>query len=173
MTAAKASAKHTRPAKAPTTKPALKPLHVQAITPAKPAVATKSAATTPTLPAAPAKAATLTPAPVPAPSALAKPKPPLTKPTGTGKEALLSHVEALCRNARPAARAVALLSDQQRRTALIAAADALASDAAVIRGANAKDVAQAGRDGLAPAMVDRLRLDGKRRRSSCDGIRLR
>lgn len=77
-------------------------------------------------------------------------------------EALRIHVEELCRAARPAARAVALLSDHQRRTALEAAADALAADAAVIRGANAKDVAQAERDQLAPALIDRLRLDGKR-----------
>ena len=75
---------------------------------------------------------------------------------------LAAHVAELCRRARPATRAVALLPDSMRRLALIAAADALAVQADVIRIANARDVAQAERDGLAPAMIDRLRLDGAR-----------
>jgi glutamate-5-semialdehyde dehydrogenase len=76
--------------------------------------------------------------------------------------ALAAHVADLCHRARPAARQVALLPDAARRAALVAAADAIAAQADLIRAANAKDVAQAGRDGLAPAMVDRLRLDGNR-----------
>jgi glutamate-5-semialdehyde dehydrogenase len=75
---------------------------------------------------------------------------------------LAAHVADLCARAPVAARAVAQLTDAQRRRALHAAADALAAAGDAIRAANARDVEQAGRDGLAPAMVDRLRLDGKR-----------
>ncbi len=87
--------------------------------------------------------------------------------TGTAADSsasrrLAAHVAELCANARPAARQAALLSDQARRAALIAAADAIAAAAVEIRAANARDVAQAQRDRLAPASIDRLRLDGKR-----------
>ena len=75
---------------------------------------------------------------------------------------LRTHVADLCTRARPAARQVALLPDAERRTALIAAAEAIAADADAIRAANAKDLAQAERDGLSAALIDRLRLDGKR-----------
>jgi glutamate-5-semialdehyde dehydrogenase len=75
---------------------------------------------------------------------------------------LRRHVDELCARARPAARQVALLPDSARRLGLMAAADALAAQADAIRAANAKDVAQAGKDGLSAAMIDRLRLDGAR-----------
>lgn len=72
------------------------------------------------------------------------------------------HVADLCARGRPAARAVAVLSDAARRAALLAAADALAAAAEAIRAANARDVAQGRSDGLSDAMIDRLRLDGPR-----------
>jgi glutamate-5-semialdehyde dehydrogenase len=75
---------------------------------------------------------------------------------------LVSHVDALCANARPAARALALLSDAKRRAALKAAATAIAAARSAIEKANALDLAQAERDGLSAAMIDRLRLGGKR-----------
>jgi glutamate-5-semialdehyde dehydrogenase len=75
---------------------------------------------------------------------------------------LAAHVAELCANARPAARQAALLSDQARRSALLTAADAITSAAPEIRAANARDVAQAERDRLDQAAIDRLRLDGKR-----------
>ncbi len=75
---------------------------------------------------------------------------------------LHTHVDELCRRARPAAAAVAVLPDAVRQRAIRAAADALAADAPAIQAANAEDLAQAGRDGLSSAMIDRLRLDGKR-----------
>lgn len=94
-------------------------------------------------------------------------KPKAAKPTRATKpasddRALRAHVADLCARALPAKRQVALLPDSARRLALMAAADALAANADAIRAANAKDVTQAERDGLAPAMIDRLRLDGKR-----------
>lgn len=72
------------------------------------------------------------------------------------------HVADLCARGRPAARAVAVLSDASRRAALLAAADAIAAAGETIRAANARDVAQGRTDGLSDAMIDRLRLDGKR-----------
>ena len=72
------------------------------------------------------------------------------------------HVADLCARGRPAARAVAVLPDAARRKALLAAADAIAAADEAIRAANARDVAQGRTDGLSEAMIDRLRLDGKR-----------
>ncbi len=84
------------------------------------------------------------------------------KKPATDDRTLRAHVADLCARALPAKRQVALLPDSARRLGLMAAADALADNADAIRAANAKDVAQAERDGLAPAMIDRLRLDGNR-----------
>ena len=75
---------------------------------------------------------------------------------------LVSHVDDLCRRARPAAATVAVLPDSARRTALRAAADALLAQGEAIRVANARDLAQARADGLSAAMIERLRLDGTR-----------
>ena len=72
------------------------------------------------------------------------------------------HVNDLCARGRPAARAVAILSDAQRQAALLAAADALAAAEPAIVAANAQDLEQARVDGLSSAMIDRLRLDGGR-----------
>ncbi len=73
-----------------------------------------------------------------------------------------AHVADLCARGRPAARAVAVLADGVRQAALLAAADAIAAAADAIRAANARDVEQGRKDGLSDAMIDRLRLDGKR-----------
>jgi glutamate-5-semialdehyde dehydrogenase len=75
---------------------------------------------------------------------------------------LRDHADQLCRQARPAARVVAVATDELRRRALLAAADELARRADAIRAANARDVELARAEGLAAAMVDRLRLDGAR-----------
>ena len=75
---------------------------------------------------------------------------------------LAAHVDDLCRRARPAARALALATGEQRRRAVLAAADALAADAAAITAANARDLDQGHVDGLAPAMLERLLLDATR-----------
>ncbi len=72
------------------------------------------------------------------------------------------HVSELCSRARPAARAVAVLPDAARQAALRATADALSAAAATIRAANLRDVEQGRIDGLSEAMLDRLRLGGKR-----------
>ncbi len=75
---------------------------------------------------------------------------------------LTTHVDDLCRRARPAAAAVAVLPDALRQAAVLAAADALGAQAELIHSANAKDVAQARAEGQSAALIDRLRLDGER-----------
>ena len=84
----------------------------------------------------------------------------MTQPSTSAE--LRNHVEDLCRRARPAARRAALMTPAQRRSALLAAAEALISEAEIIRAANARDVEQGRTDGLSDAMIDRLRLDGTR-----------
>jgi glutamate-5-semialdehyde dehydrogenase len=86
--------------------------------------------------------------------------------------ALQAHVDDLCARARPAARLAALLDDAKRREALLAAADAIGEAASRIHAANARDLAQARRDGLETAMIDRLRLDGGRLDTVINDLRL-
>ena len=69
---------------------------------------------------------------------------------------------ALARAARAAAREVARATPETRRRALTTIAARLRASEAAILAANAEDVAAATARGLAPAMVDRLRLDPKR-----------
>ncbi len=66
--------------------------------------------------------------------------------------------EALARRARQAARELALVSADQRHRAIAAIAAALRAASADILAANAADLAAARREGLAPAMIDRLTL---------------
>jgi glutamate-5-semialdehyde dehydrogenase len=89
----------------------------------------------------------------------------------TAEKTLQRHVDMLCTNARPAARAVALLPDAKRRAALKSAATAIAAARSAIEKANALDLAQAERDGLSAAMIDRLRLDGNRLNSVIADLR--
>ena len=71
-------------------------------------------------------------------------------------------VETLAREARRAARTVGLASAATRTAAILGAAQALRARAAEILAANAEDVAAAASAGLAPALLDRLRLDPAR-----------
>jgi len=64
--------------------------------------------------------------------------------------------------ARAAAAVLRDLSPAQRTAALKAMAQALRSSAAAILAANAEDLARAQRQGLSPALVDRLKLDATR-----------
>ena len=66
------------------------------------------------------------------------------------------------RRARAAARAVALASASRKDAALAAIAAALRASASTILDANAADLADARARGLAPAFLDRLRLDAGR-----------
>ena len=64
--------------------------------------------------------------------------------------------------AKDAARSVGLLTDEQKRDALHAIADAIESSATEIIAANAEDLARGRAGGLSEALQDRLRLDGAR-----------
>ncbi|QIR85121.1 glutamate-5-semialdehyde dehydrogenase [Paracoccus sp. AK26] len=80
-------------------------------------------------------------------------------------------IETLGHAARSAAIELAQASPEAKRTALIAAADALAASHEAVLAANARDM-QFGRDkGLADSMLDRLRLDESRLRGIEDGLR--
>jgi glutamate-5-semialdehyde dehydrogenase len=79
-----------------------------------------------------------------------------------GTAALERHVAELCSRARPAAAAMALLPDARKRAALEAAGDELEAAAEAIRAANERDLAAARAERMAPALIERLRLDGKR-----------
>ena len=80
-------------------------------------------------------------------------------------------VRALAVAAREAQREIAALSATQRSELLAAMADQLDADARVILVANTEDVAEAQQRELAPAMIDRLRLDAVRLAQVAQGVR--
>jgi glutamate-5-semialdehyde dehydrogenase len=67
-------------------------------------------------------------------------------------------VERIGRNARAAAHRMRSVNRGVKDKALLAAAKALRGSASLLKAENAKDCEDASRNGLAPAMVDRLRL---------------
>lgn len=77
----------------------------------------------------------------------------------TDPEALVSQ---LARAGRAAQRQLARMSSAEKAEALRAAAAELRADAETILTANARDIAAGEANGLAPAMLDRLRLDEDR-----------
>ena len=77
-------------------------------------------------------------------------------------DASLTLIARLGEAARAAAATLAVSSDAQRAAALARAADALRDARRRILAANAVDVARAEAAGLAPALLDRLRLDDAR-----------
>ena len=62
-------------------------------------------------------------------------------------------------------------SDRERRQAVLAMADALEAEASQIVAANAADLEAAAADGLAPALVARLKLDAKKLAGAIEGVR--
>jgi glutamate-5-semialdehyde dehydrogenase len=79
-------------------------------------------------------------------------------------------IDRLARAGREAQRKLALLSTEQKATALRAAAAALRADEPAILAANARDVALGESKGLSGAMLDRLRLDAKRLAGIADAV---
>jgi glutamate-5-semialdehyde dehydrogenase len=77
-------------------------------------------------------------------------------------EAASPTIIAIARAARAASRAVAKASAETRRAALVAIADAIAAAAPRILERNEVDLAGARDAGISGALLDRLRLDGKR-----------
>jgi glutamate-5-semialdehyde dehydrogenase len=83
---------------------------------------------------------------------------------------LAAEMQALGAKARAAARALALAPTETKDQALRAAAKALRDRAAEIIEANAIDVAEAKRGGMAAAFVDRLTLDARRVEAMAEGL---
>ena len=79
-------------------------------------------------------------------------------------------IDRLAHAGREAQRKLALLSTEQKATALRAAAAALRADEPAILAANARDVALGESKGLSGAMLDRLRLDAKRLAGIADAV---
>ena len=75
------------------------------------------------------------------------------------------------RRARQAARALAVLSTEQKNAALLGMAEALVARAPDVLAANARDIAGAEEHGLNKAAIDRLRLSEKRLAEMAEGIR--
>ena len=80
-------------------------------------------------------------------------------------------IHSMAVKARAAAGEMRKLSTAQKNALLLAIADRLEADKAVIVAANAEDVAAAKANGLSPAMVDRLTLTDARFKSMVDGVR--
>jgi glutamate-5-semialdehyde dehydrogenase len=79
-------------------------------------------------------------------------------------------IAAMGARARVAAAILAQASDAQKAQALRNAAQALRDHATDISAANARDMENAAANGLSPAMLDRLRLDGDRIAATAAGV---
>ena len=77
----------------------------------------------------------------------------------------------LARRAKQASRGLATASTSTKNAALLAAADALENNTESILVANAQDVSNAEGAGIAPGLVDRLRLDDGRISAMAGGLR--
>ncbi len=80
-------------------------------------------------------------------------------------------MQAMGRRARAAARVLATAPTAAKDTVLTAAADALMAEIDTIKAANAEDVGEAEANGLAPALIDRLRLTDDRITAMAEGLR--
>ena len=80
-------------------------------------------------------------------------------------------VPELARRAKAASRPLATASSAEKDAALFAAAELLEACTDDVLGANARDVAAAQDAGIAPGLVDRLRLDASRIAAMAGGLR--
>jgi glutamate-5-semialdehyde dehydrogenase len=80
-------------------------------------------------------------------------------------------LEELGRRVRAAARPMAQAHSGARAGVLLAAADMLTSQAAMVLEANRSDLSRAAADGMSGAALDRLALDGGRLRTMAEGLR--
>ncbi|MCX6963867.1 MAG: glutamate-5-semialdehyde dehydrogenase [Verrucomicrobia bacterium] len=84
---------------------------------------------------------------------------------------LQDQIHHIGKNARAASRALARLDSKTKNAVLVAMADELIVRLPDILEANAADVAEAEKNGLTKASIDRLRLNEKRVADMADGIR--
>jgi len=89
----------------------------------------------------------------------------------TRSEELVALMARIGRDARAAARPLAIASTEAKNAALLAMAEAIVENEATILKANAIDLANGVEAGLTPAMMDRLKLDPSRIASIVKGIR--
>ena len=83
---------------------------------------------------------------------------------------LESSVQTTARRAREAAVRLAALRGDVKVAALVRVAAAIRADGAALLDANAKDIAAAQEADLAPALIERLKLNDKRIESMADGV---
>ena len=96
---------------------------------------------------------------------------PLKSIDGTGDSAALGKMMAgIGRDARAAARVLALAPAAQKSRALAAMASAIRAGKAAILAANAEDISEAQRGGMTGAFLDRLRLDDGKIEGIAKGI---
>jgi glutamate-5-semialdehyde dehydrogenase len=86
------------------------------------------------------------------------------------KAGLAEEMAEIGRQARSAAAALALATPETKTRALQAAAAAVRANEAGILAANARDLAEADGEGLAPVLCDRLALDSKRIEAIAAGL---
>jgi glutamate-5-semialdehyde dehydrogenase len=84
---------------------------------------------------------------------------------------LTEQLHAIGTTARSVARILAVTSAEAKNAALLAMADKLLESSSAILQANALDLEAGKKNGLSEAMLDRLRLDGKRLEAMATGIR--
>lgn len=84
---------------------------------------------------------------------------------------MTDHLHQLAKQAKEAARQLALYDTEQKNRALLAIAQTLEDNIPAILAANARDVESAQENGVRPTMIDRLRLDEGRVRSMAEGAR--
>lgn len=84
---------------------------------------------------------------------------------------MTDHLHQLAKQAKEAARQLALYDTEQKNRALLAIAQALEDNIPAILAANVRDVESAQENGVRPTMIDRLRLDEGRVRSMAEGAR--
>jgi glutamate-5-semialdehyde dehydrogenase len=95
---------------------------------------------------------------------------PLKAIEGHGKAKLEATMRDIGRNARQAARALALASAAQKNRALAAMAKAMRGSKAAILAANRQDLAEAKAAGATAAFLDRLTLDAARIEAMAEGL---
>jgi glutamate-5-semialdehyde dehydrogenase len=88
-----------------------------------------------------------------------------------GAVTLREQMLTLGRQAKAASRELAKLATAEKNACLLAMADALESNAVAIKDANSLDMADGAKNGLSPALLDRLKLDDKRIAAMAKGLR--
>ena len=80
------------------------------------------------------------------------------------------NLEEVCRNAKQAARTLNLLDTAKKNACLLKVSKALEEQQELILKANAKDIANARKNGMAEALIDRLSLNEQRMHRIIEGV---